>query len=61
MESKGSNTGLRKAVSKLVADGNLYYIVMDTAVDNPDVLRETRRLNAMIAGMDNVQVIKALL
>ena len=58
VETKGSNTGLRKAAGKITADGNVYYIVMDTAVDNPDVLRETRRLNAMIAGKGNIHVIK---
>ena len=31
---------------------------MDTAVDNPDVLRETRRLKAVIDGKDNIRVIK---
>jgi len=58
VETKGSNTGLRKAVGKIPADGNVYYIVMDMAMDNPDVLRETRRLNAMIAGKENIHVIK---
>ncbi|MBR4501317.1 MAG: hypothetical protein IKP22_05440 [Clostridia bacterium] len=58
VETKGSNTGLRKAASKIAADGNVYYIVMDTAVDNPDVLRETRRLKAVIDGKDNVHVFK---
>ena len=58
VETKGGNVGLRKAAGKISADGNVYFIVMDTAVDNPDVLRETRRLNTMIAGKDNVHVIK---
>ncbi len=58
VETKGSNTGLRKAAGKIAADGNVYYIVMDTAVDNPDVLRETRRLKAVIDGKDNIHVIQ---
>ena len=58
VETKGSNTGLRKAAGKIAADGNMYYIVMDTAVDNPEVLRETRRLKAVIDGKDNIHVIK---
>ncbi|MDO5326057.1 MAG: hypothetical protein Q4G00_04955 [Clostridia bacterium] len=58
VETKGSNTGLRKAASKIAADGNVYYIVMDTAVDNPDVLRETRRLKEIIDGKENIHVIK---
>ena len=58
VETKGSNTGLRKAAGKIAADGNVYYIVMDTAVDNPDVLREARRLKAVIDGKDNIHVIK---
>ena len=58
VETKGGNTGLRKAAGKIAADGNVYYIVMDTAVDNPDVLREARRLKAVIDGKDNIRVIK---
>ena len=58
VETKGGNTGLRKAAGRIADDGNLYYIVMDTAVDNPDVLRETRRLKAMTDGKDNIRVIK---
>ena len=58
VETKGSNTGLRKAAGKIAADGNVYYIVMDTVVDNPDVLREARRLKAVIDGKDNIRVIK---
>ena len=45
-------------MSKLGSDGNEYYIVMDTAMDNPDVLREARRLAADIAGKSNIHVIK---
>ena len=58
VESKGSNSGLRKAVGKIESDEDQYYIIMDTAMDNPDVLRETRRLMADIAGKDNIHVIK---
>ena len=58
VETKGSNTGLRKAAGKIAADENVYYIVMDTAVDNPDVLREARRLKVVIDGKDNIHVIK---
>lgn len=61
VDTKHGNTGLWKAVDKINADStdeNLYYIVMDTAVDNPEVLRETRRLNASITGKDNIHVIK---
>lgn len=58
VETKGSNTGLRKAVGKISSDGNQYYIVMDTALDNPDVLREARRLKAITDGKENVHVIK---
>ena len=58
VESKGSNTGLRRAVSKTASDGNQYYILMDTSVDNPDVLRESRRLAADAAGKDNVHILR---
>lgn len=55
VESKGNNTGLRKAVEKIDFKEDQYYILMDTAVDNPDVLRENRKLDAIIAGKNNVQ------
>lgn len=58
VETKGSNTRLRKAAEKITADGNEYYLIMDAALDNPDVLRETKRLNACIAGKSNVRAIR---
>lgn len=58
VETKNSNTKLRKAVDRLSDDGNLYYIIMDTAIDNPDILREIRRLKAAVTGKNNIRIIK---
>ena len=43
VETKRGNTRLRKSVERIDNDGNQYYIVMDSAIDNPDVLRETNK------------------
>jgi hypothetical protein len=59
VESKKNNTELCKAVSRLKSDEeNMYYVLMDNAIDNPDVLRETQRLYYSIKGKNNVAVIK---
>lgn len=38
VESKGNNSNLRKAVSKINEDYNTYYILIDNVVANPDVM-----------------------
>lgn len=58
VETKSSNTGLRKAVSRIRPDENQYYILMDSAVDNPDVIREIKRLRSDSLGKENVHLIK---
>ena len=58
VETKGSNTRLRKAAGRIQADGNEYYILMDAAMDNPDVIRETSKLKEDTAGKDNIHLIK---
>ena len=57
VESKTNNTRLRQAAEHLGEDGNDYYLLIDTAVGNSDVLRELKRLNAAIAGMKNIHLI----
>lgn len=57
VESKKNNSELCKAVSKLDSD-DMYYVLMDNAIDNPDVLREKQRLHSVMKGKDNVAVIK---
>lgn len=57
VESKGSNSRLRKTVSALQDNDDRYYILMDTAVDNPDVLREVKRIKADISGKTNVRTV----
>lgn len=58
VQSKGNNTGLRKAASQIENDGNEYYILIDHAVDNPDVLREVKKLNLSVRGKENVTIIR---
>lgn len=57
VQSKGNNTRLRQAAEKIVTDENQYYILIDSAVDNADVLRELKRLYRGIKGKKNVKVI----
>lgn len=57
VESKGNNTRLRYAASKISDDDNQYFILMDNAVDNADVLRELKRLKQEIKAKSNVKVI----
>lgn len=58
VEAKGGNVGLRKAARGVHSDGNTYFILMDTVIDNPDTIRETRQLIREIHGKDNIVVIK---
>ena len=58
VETKNNNTNLRKSVDKISDDGNEYYILMDNAIDNPDVLREVKKLKECIAAKHNVYLIK---
>ena len=58
VESKRNNSELCKAVAKLEDDENRYYILMDNAIDNPDVLRETQRLYTAMNGKKNISAIK---
>ena len=58
VEPKGGNVGLRKAARGVRSDGNTYFILMDTVVDNPDALRETRQLIREVHGKDNIVIVK---
>ena len=44
VQTKRNNTELRKAASRIEADGNEYYILIDSSVDNHDVVREVKKL-----------------
>ena len=57
VESKQSNGKLLKAVSK-INDDNTYYILLDVAIDNPDVLREYNRLFKYAEEQENIKIIK---
>ena len=58
VESKRNNTELCKAVSKITEEENRYYILLDNAIDNPEVLRETKRLYSAMKDKGNVSAIK---
>lgn len=55
--TKGNNSRLRAAVGQVKNDGNEYYILMDDAADNPDVIRETNALRKNAEGKSNVSLI----
>ena len=57
VESKKNNSRLRTAVGQIEDDGNEYYIMMDAAADNLDVLRENQALRKNAAGKANVHLI----
>ena len=57
VETKNNNSKLNKAAEQIKNDGNIYYILIDDAVDNPDVMRETKRLYRTISGKNNVRMI----
>ena len=58
VETKNSNSRLNKAIRQISDDNNLYYVIVDTVLDNQDVLRELERLKRSIIGKNNIKVIK---
>ena len=58
VESKKSVSGLYKAVNRISDDENNYYILVDNAVDNPDVLREIKRIYSVAKTKGNIHIIK---
>ena len=58
VESKGNNSGLRRAVEKIDNSDNKYIIMVDHAIDNPDVLRELRRLYRLAEDKSNITIVK---
>ncbi|SFL48829.1 hypothetical protein SAMN05216390_13416 [Lachnospiraceae bacterium KH1T2] len=57
VETKKNNSELFKAALKVDSE-NEYYIIMDYFIDNPNVLRETKRLSDIIKDKKNVHTIK---
>lgn len=58
VESKQSNTGLRKAARRINPDeDNQYYLLIDVSMNNADVLRERKRLKDETEGKENVHII----
>lgn len=57
VETKMDNSRLRKAAGKITDDGNEYYILMDSFVDNADVLREIDGLKRCVSGKNNVHIV----
>ena len=58
LDSKRNNSELRKSVENLDSISDQYFIIMDLALDNPDVLREYKRLTKIISAKDNIKLIK---
>lgn len=56
VQTKRNNTELRKAASRIEADGNEYYILIDSSVDNHDVVREVKKLKESVEQKENVQI-----
>ena len=56
VETQNSNSKLNRAADN-INDENLYYIILDTAIDNPDVLRELTRLKRNISRKNNIKTI----
>ncbi len=56
--SKRNNSNLCKEAANISNDGNIYYIMIDSAIDNPNVLREFSRLKKNISGKNNIRLIK---
>ena len=57
VETRNGNSKLVKAAGKITDDGNQYYIIVDTAMDNPNVFREMKVLKDNISGKNNVSII----
>lgn len=57
VETQNNNTELRKAVGKITDEKSEYYILMDEAVDNLDVLRELKKIKEIIDGKNNVKLV----
>ncbi len=57
VETKSNNSRLRRAAAGIENDGNEYYILMDSFIDNNDVLREIDGLKRGIKNKRNVHVI----
>ena len=57
VETQNNNSGLRKAVGRIVDADSEYYILMDEAVDNPDVLRELKKINELIKDKRNIKLV----
>lgn len=59
VQSKRSNSDLRKAVASISEDNDdYYYILVDNAVDNPDVLREVKKLTEISQRKKQVVILK---
>lgn len=58
VETKQNNSNLRKAVESIQDNDNIYYVFMDYAIDNPDVLRECKRLESETVNKKNIVLVK---
>lgn len=58
VESKGNNSELRKVAKNIIDDNNLYFLLVDQATDNPEVLREVKELKNIISAKKNARLVK---
>jgi len=56
VETKTNNSRLRIAAGAIENDGNEYYILMDSFIDNADVLREIGELKKITSDKQNVHI-----
>ncbi len=57
VETKSNNSRLRRAADSIENDGDEYYILMDSFIDNQDVLRELDGLKRCVKEKKNVHII----
>lgn len=55
--TKKGISDLRKAAERINEDGNAYYLIIDTALDNNDIRREIRKLQTSCKSKSNVFII----
>lgn len=57
VEGKNGISRLRRAVACINNNEDQFYVIVDTALDNPDVLREIQRLSSIVATKSNVTLL----
>lgn len=58
VEGKNGISGLRRDVARISNSTDRYYLVVDYAIDNPDVLREVNAITRAVRGKPNITLVK---